>query len=141
MLAKLAAIATDTQRCATHSYPLDVLSRIRQTRRTRLAFFVRSSRELRRARNAVKQAGIPGIELSDKIEITLGKVPIGTMHLAKGLEFRAVAVMGMRRRDHPITGAHRECRRRCRSRRGLRQRAPPALFGVHARPRSSVGDC
>jgi superfamily I DNA/RNA helicase len=31
--------------------------------------------------------------ISDKIEITPGKLSIGTMHLAKGLEFRAVAVM------------------------------------------------
>jgi superfamily I DNA/RNA helicase len=56
--------------------------------------FVRSTRELRRARKAVKLAGIPTVELSDRIEIMLGKLSIGTMHLAKGLEFRAVAVMG-----------------------------------------------
>ena len=58
-----------------------------------IGIFVRSSRELRRARNAVKQAAVPATELSDKSEITPGKVSIGTMHLAKGLEFRAVAVM------------------------------------------------
>jgi len=55
--------------------------------------FVRSPRELRRARSTLKQAGIQAVELSDKIEITPGKVSIGIMHLAKGLEFRAVAVM------------------------------------------------
>jgi superfamily I DNA/RNA helicase len=55
--------------------------------------FVRSKRELRRARNAVKRAGVQAVELSDRVEITSGKVSIGTMHLAKGLEFRAVAVM------------------------------------------------
>jgi mRNA-degrading endonuclease RelE of RelBE toxin-antitoxin system len=58
-----------------------------------IGVFVRSSHELRRARNAVKGAGIPAVELSDKIEITPGKLSIGTMHLAKGMEFRAVAVM------------------------------------------------
>lgn len=58
-----------------------------------IGVFVRSTRELRRARNAVKQGGIPATELSDRIEITPGKLSIGTMHLAKGLEFRAVAVM------------------------------------------------
>jgi hypothetical protein len=58
-----------------------------------IGVFVRSTGELRRARNAVKQGGIPTVELSDKIEITPGKLSIGTMHLAKGLEFRAVAVM------------------------------------------------
>jgi superfamily I DNA/RNA helicase len=58
-----------------------------------IGVFVRSNRELRRARNAIKQGGVPAVELSDKIEITPGNVSIGTMHLAKGLEFRAVAVM------------------------------------------------
>jgi superfamily I DNA/RNA helicase len=36
---------------------------------------------------------VPAAELSDKVEVTPGKLSIGTMHLAKGLEFRAVAVM------------------------------------------------
>jgi superfamily I DNA/RNA helicase len=58
-----------------------------------IGVFVRSTRELRRARNAVKQADVQAVELSDKIEITPGKISIGTMHVAKGLEFRAVAVM------------------------------------------------
>lgn len=42
---------------------------------------------------AVKQADVLAVELSDKIEIIPGKLSIGTMHLAKGLEFRSVAVM------------------------------------------------
>ncbi len=58
-----------------------------------IGIFVRSPRELRRARNAVKQARVQAIEVTDRIEFTPGKVSIGTMHLAKGLEFRAVAVM------------------------------------------------
>lgn len=58
-----------------------------------IGVFVRSPRELRRARAAVKQAGAISVELSDKIEITEGRLSVGTMHLAKGLEFRAVAVM------------------------------------------------
>ncbi len=58
-----------------------------------IGVFVRSNREFRRARNAVKQAGVPAIELTDRIEVMPGRVAIGTMHLAKGLEFRAVAVM------------------------------------------------
>ena len=33
------------------------------------------------------------MKLSEKVEVTAGRVSIGTMHLAKGLEFRAVAVM------------------------------------------------
>jgi mRNA-degrading endonuclease RelE of RelBE toxin-antitoxin system len=58
-----------------------------------IGVFVRSVRELRRVRAMVKEAGVPAIELSDKIEITPGKLSIGTMHLAKGLEFRAVTLM------------------------------------------------
>jgi len=55
--------------------------------------FVRSSVQLDRARAAVKAAGLPFAVLDDKVETTSGQVAIGTMHLAKGLEFRAVAVM------------------------------------------------
>jgi superfamily I DNA/RNA helicase len=58
-----------------------------------IGVFVRSSGELRRARSVAKRAGVAAVELSDRIEVTPGKVSIGTMHLAKGLEFRAVAVM------------------------------------------------
>jgi UvrD-like helicase C-terminal domain/AAA domain len=58
-----------------------------------IGVFVRSPQELRRARAGIKRAGAATVELSDKIEITPGKLSIGTMHLAKGLEFRAVAVM------------------------------------------------
>jgi hypothetical protein len=45
-----------------------------------IGVFVRSARELRRARNVIKQAGVEAVELSDKIEITPGKLSIGTMH-------------------------------------------------------------
>jgi hypothetical protein len=58
-----------------------------------IGIFVRSSAQLRRARSAAKQSGVPVVELSDKVETTPGRLSIGTMHLAKGLEFRAVAVM------------------------------------------------
>ncbi len=55
--------------------------------------FVRSESELKRARAAVKSAGATSAQLDDKAETATGWVAIGTMHLAKGLEFRAVAVM------------------------------------------------
>lgn len=54
---------------------------------------VRSDAELRRARAAVKASGALGAELSDKVEPPRVQVAISTMHLAKGLEFRSVAVM------------------------------------------------
>lgn len=55
--------------------------------------FVRSAAELDRACGAVSSAGLPFVLLDDKVETVSGQVAIGTMHLAKGLEFRAVAVM------------------------------------------------
>jgi superfamily I DNA/RNA helicase len=58
-----------------------------------IGVFVRSGSQLRRVRAAVRAAGLIAVELTEKVEITTGRVSIGTMHLAKGLEFRAVAVM------------------------------------------------
>jgi superfamily I DNA/RNA helicase len=55
--------------------------------------FVRSGTQLDRARAAVEGAGLPFKILDDQIETVSGQVSIATMHLAKGLEFRAVAVM------------------------------------------------
>jgi UvrD-like helicase family protein len=55
--------------------------------------FVRSEAQLDRARSAVKVAGLPFKVLDEHVETVSGYVSIGTMHLAKGLEFRAVAVM------------------------------------------------
>jgi len=58
-----------------------------------IGIFVRTKDELERARNAVKRASSNPIELSERVEDRKGRIAIGTMHLAKGLEFKAVAVM------------------------------------------------
>ena len=58
-----------------------------------IGIFVRSNNELLRARAVVKQAGHKPLELSDRVEDRNGRISIGTMHLAKGLEFKAVVVM------------------------------------------------
>lgn len=55
--------------------------------------FVRSPAQLDRARAAVEKAGIAFKILDEHVETTGGQLSISTMHLAKGLEFRAVAVM------------------------------------------------
>jgi superfamily I DNA/RNA helicase len=55
--------------------------------------FVRSAGQLARAQAAVKESGLPFKILDEHVETTSGHVSISTMHLAKGLEFRAVAVM------------------------------------------------
>lgn len=58
-----------------------------------LGVFVRSAAELPRAREAVKRAGLPLKTLDEQVATTSGHVSVCTMDLAKGLEFRAVAVM------------------------------------------------
>lgn len=55
--------------------------------------FVRSAGQLDRAREAVQQVGLPFKVLDERVETVTGHVSICTMHLAKGLEFRAVVVM------------------------------------------------
>ena len=57
-----------------------------------MGVFVRSPAEIDRARAAVEHAGLPFKVLDENVEVTGGHVSISTMHLAKGLEFRAVAV-------------------------------------------------
>ena len=57
------------------------------------AVFVRSEGQLDRSRVAVAKAGQAVKVLDERLEIARDHVSIGTMHLAKGLEFRAVAVM------------------------------------------------
>jgi superfamily I DNA/RNA helicase len=53
--------------------------------------FVRSTNQLSRAQAAAKKADIAFKVLDENVETTSGYLSIGTMHLAKGLEFRAVA--------------------------------------------------
>jgi superfamily I DNA/RNA helicase len=55
--------------------------------------FVRSEAEIERAARAVGAAGLEVAVLDEKVRTTRGAVSVSTMHLAKGLEFRAVAVM------------------------------------------------
>jgi mRNA-degrading endonuclease RelE of RelBE toxin-antitoxin system len=58
-----------------------------------MGLFVRSSGQLERAQAAANASGLSFKLLDDRVETTSGKLSVGTMHLAKGLEFRAVAVM------------------------------------------------
>jgi plasmid maintenance system killer protein len=58
-----------------------------------IGVFVRSDAELPRGRQAIAAAGASALELSERAEDRSGKVSLGTMHLAKGLEFKAVIVM------------------------------------------------
>jgi superfamily I DNA/RNA helicase len=58
-----------------------------------IAVFVRSDAELERARRALDTAQLPFHVLDENVDTDSDEVSIGTMHLAKGLEFRCVAVM------------------------------------------------
>lgn len=58
-----------------------------------VSLFVRSSDEIDRATAAAVKARLPYIVLDSDMQTTAGHISIGTMHLAKGLEFRAVAVI------------------------------------------------
>ena len=59
-----------------------------------MAIFVRSEPLLDRALAAVQKAGLPHAVLDEHGFTVSGKVSVGSMHNAKGLEFRAVCVMG-----------------------------------------------
>jgi len=58
-----------------------------------LGVFVRSEGQLERAKAAVAKAALSFKVLDEHVETVSGSASISTMHLAKGLEFRAVVVM------------------------------------------------
>jgi hypothetical protein len=57
------------------------------------AVFVRSAVQISRATAAAENATLPFVVLDEQVSIRPNRLSIGTMHLAKGLEFRCVAVM------------------------------------------------
>ncbi len=58
-----------------------------------IGVFVRDRPQLDRAIAAIKSAGAAPLELDAHIACAPGYIAVSTMHLAKGLEFRAVVVM------------------------------------------------
>ena len=58
-----------------------------------VAIFVRSEDEVSRATAAVDAAGMEHQTIEEAADSPSSKVIVGTMHLAKGMEFRAVAVI------------------------------------------------
>ena len=58
-----------------------------------IAVVVRSNAELPRATAAVQAAGLIPRILDERVQTSSGNVSVVTMHIAKGLEFRCVAVM------------------------------------------------
>ena len=58
-----------------------------------MGVFVRSTAQLDRAEAAAKSAGLQCKRLEKHMEVSSGVLSISPMHLAKGMEFRAVVVM------------------------------------------------
>lgn len=58
-----------------------------------IGVFVRSEKELKRAEEAIQCSGLEAHTITDTFNSKPGAVVLSTMHLAKGLEFRAVVVM------------------------------------------------
>jgi UvrD-like helicase C-terminal domain/AAA domain len=58
-----------------------------------IGVFVRSVDQVPRATAAVKAAGMSPRVLDERVDVRAGEANVATMHLAKGLEFRAVAVL------------------------------------------------
>lgn len=58
-----------------------------------IGLIVRSDKEVTRAVSAIEKAGITYKQLDSYLQLAHGYASICTMHLAKGLEFRAVVVM------------------------------------------------
>ena len=54
---------------------------------------MRSREQLDRGLVPLVKAGIPYVVLDERLKTTSGHASLATMHLAKGLEFRAVAVL------------------------------------------------
>jgi superfamily I DNA/RNA helicase len=58
-----------------------------------MAIMVRDPRQLPRAEQVAQKAGLTSVILDQRLATLAGSINLSTMHLAKGLEFRAVAVM------------------------------------------------
>jgi len=58
-----------------------------------IAIFVRTPDQMDRPKTAIQGSGQTFNVLDERLASEIGKISISTMHLAKGLEFRAVAVM------------------------------------------------
>lgn len=58
-----------------------------------IGLFVRSEAELERVKRVIQIAGEKAFKITEKFEENIDAISYGTMHLAKGLEFRSTAVI------------------------------------------------
>jgi superfamily I DNA/RNA helicase len=74
-----------------------------------IAIFARSKKVLRqRGESAARKAGLDSVLLAEEADGRPGCVSLGTMHRAKGLEYRAVAVVGVDDGLVPLKAALRD---------------------------------
>ena len=83
--------SVDTERAATAKWLKQMVSA--GVLPQEIGLIVRSDKELSRATGAAEAAGLPFRVLDDHATTLHGHVSVCTMHIAKGLEYRAVAVM------------------------------------------------
>jgi mRNA-degrading endonuclease RelE of RelBE toxin-antitoxin system len=69
-----------------------------------IGVFVRSAEQMDRAVAALIEANVPYVVLDEHLKTRGGHAALATMHLAKGLEFRAVAVMACDDEVIPLQG-------------------------------------
>jgi Txe/YoeB family toxin of Txe-Axe toxin-antitoxin module len=74
-----------------------------------IAIFGRTKRVLDRVQEILRGASIDAQPLSDKSELTPDSVRVGTMHRAKGLEFKAVVVLGCSALEVPHAAVLDQC--------------------------------
>jgi len=91
--------APQVLRCRTQEEEIDKVAEwlaertVGQIAAHEIGVFVRSREQLTRATSAADKAGLPYRVLDDQLYVPSGYASVGTMHLAKGLEFKAVAVI------------------------------------------------
>lgn len=71
-----------------------------------IAVMVRSAAEVPRATAALDAARLPYLVLDERLQTQSGRGSVCTMHLAKGLEFRSVAVMACDDEIEPLPMTH-----------------------------------
>lgn len=97
-----------------------------------MAIFVRSPVEVPRAQAAVEAARLGVSILDETVRTARDRVPVGTMHVSKGLEFRAVAVMACDDEILPFRRASRQSPTRAISRRCTTPSATCCTWHVRA---------
>ena len=80
---------------------------------------VRSKKQFERAKNVIQKSGLAFKVLDEYVVTSSGYLSLSTMHLAKGLEFRAIVVMACDDEVFAAAGTDRVCCGCCGSRRDL----------------------